>query len=93
MATSKEQLQTYVNMLNKAAGFGAGPRSTGTEAKGFKRVGKGFKIDYAYGNVQVVYVNYAKGTGQYVASDRMTKGQLLSTIRTAIKVFEFKKMK
>jgi len=88
MATSKEQLETYVNMLNKAAGFGAGPRWTGQ-----KRVGKGFKIDYAYGNVQLAYVNYTKGTGEYVASDRMTKGQLLSTIRSAIKVLEFKKMK
>lgn len=91
MATSKEELQGSVDMLNKAAGFGAGPRLTGTEAKGFKRVGKGFKIDYAYGNVALVYVNYTQGTGQNSVSERMTKGQLLSAIRMAIKVLYSKK--
>jgi len=88
MAVTKEHLEATVKYLNKVYGYGAGPRDNGQ-----KRVGKGFKIDYAYGNVKLVYVNYTKGTGQYDISGRVTKSQLMSELTTAARVFEMKKMK
>lgn len=95
MATSKNNLDAYLKQLNRAAGFGEGPRyifkKDGTSPP--KRIGKGFMLDYAYGNVALVYANFAKNTGQYNVSDRMSSSAMASCLNAMRRGFELKKTK
>jgi len=92
MAT-KDNLDAYLKQLNRTAGFGEGPRYVPQKTGGFKATGKGFMLDYAYGNVALVYANFAKGTGQNNVSDRMSKSAMASCINAMRRGFEFKKGK
>ena len=83
MRVSKEGLQASVDALNRAYGFGEGPRRSTTG----KMVGKGFILYGAYGKHQVQYANYSKGSGVENVTYLHTKSELsdiLYAMRKAI---------
>jgi len=84
----KEELEAALNATNQAAGFGAGPRYVKQKNGTVKSVGKGFKLDYAYGNVAL---GYTSGKGLSMVSSRMSKSAMLELLFAMRRAFQLKR--
>ena len=91
MRITDKVLEAKVERLNYFYGYKTPPKYKRLKSGKFKAVGKGFKLYFAYGRVQLTYANYAKNTGEYDISGLLTRPNLADVIDAMIKGYNIKK--